>query len=130
MTGTILTVFAVLGAAAAVISGLLTEDAVKLPKAAGEILDTHETMGYIYLSVVIVSLIFRLSFGKKIYSSFGWLAFGISVVAAGVVSVGGYLGGEMVYTYGAGVKPVQESLLKSDSLALPDEKHESEESEH
>jgi len=117
-TATIVSVFAALGAIGAVITGLLAEDSVWHPEAAHEMLETHETVGLVFLGLVVIIAVFRLAIGNKIYDRFRWIGFVLALIACGVVAYGAYLGGEMVYTYGAGVKAAQTATANADSLKI------------
>lgn len=101
--GTITSLFALAGAVGAVVTGLIAEDSTWHPAAVHEMLETHELMGYIVLGLVAVLAIFRLAMHDKLTEKMGWVAFGIGIVTIGFITYGGYLGGEMVYTHGAGV---------------------------
>jgi uncharacterized membrane protein len=106
--GTITTVFALASAIAAVITGLVTEDTGWHPASVAGILETHELMGFIVLGLVAVLAIVRLAFHDKLDTAIGWLPVVIGGVAIVFVTYGGYLGGEMVFTHGAAVKPAEE----------------------
>jgi uncharacterized membrane protein len=108
--GSIVTVLAMLGALAALISGLIAEETVQHTGAAHNLLETHELLGYVYTGTLAAMAIFRFAIGKRLYGNLGYIAVLLSLIAAGVVSYGGYLGGEMVYTHGVGVKAVQQSV--------------------
>ena len=122
-TGTIVTVFAALGAGAAVLSGLIAEESVEESEQVESLIETHESLGFVYLGLILFLLIYRLALRKRLSGMTGWIAVIISVAAAVVVSIGGYIGGEMVYRYGTGVAAVQGA---SDSEI---DDHESEEAE-
>lgn len=115
---TIVAVFAALGAITAVITGLLAADSVWHPEAAHELVETHETVGFVFLGLVIILAVFRLAAGDRIHGRFKWIGFFIALAASGVVAYGSYLGGEMVYTHGAGVKQAESSVAKADSLTI------------
>ena len=115
-TANIISVFAALGAIAAVTTGLLAEDSAWLSETAHEIMETHEMFGFIFLGLIIVTAIFRLAIGDKIYDRFKWIGLILALVGSSIVSYGGYLGGEMVYTHGAGVKEAQLKTAEVDSL--------------
>ena len=117
LTGTILSVFAALGAAVTAISGLLAADDVWHLPASSEMLETHETLGLVFLGIIVVMLILRFALKDRIYGKLGWIVFVWGVIGAGVVTGGGYLGGEMVYRYGTGVKEAQMAVARADSLA-------------
>ena len=116
LTANIVSIFAGIGAVMAVISGLFAEKSVWHPGPAHELLETHEMFGFIFLGVIIVTVIFRLAIGDKIYDRFAWIGFVLALIASGIVGYGGYLGGEMVYTHGAGVMEAQIKTAEADSL--------------
>lgn len=113
----ILSVFASLGAVVAVISGTLASESIWHNEAAHELMETHETIGFIVLGIIIVLTIFRLAVGKKIYGSLGWIALIIGLVGASFVTYTAFLGGEMVFDHGAGVKEAQVETARADSLS-------------
>ena len=98
------------------ISGLFAEESIWHPGPAHEILEAHEMFGFIFLGVIIVTVIFRLAIGDKIYGRLKWIGFIMVLIASGIVGYGGYLGGEMVYTHGAGVMEAQIKTAEVDSL--------------
>ena len=114
--GTIMTLAALVGAVGAVLSGLIAEDSVWHPGAAHELLETHELIGFISLGIIAVAAIIRWALKDKLLGFGGWLILIITAVAIGFVSYGGYLGGEMVFTHGAGVKTAEELTAKNASL--------------
>jgi uncharacterized membrane protein len=101
--GTVVTVFAAVGAGATVLSGIFAEESVEHTPEIANLIEKHETLGFIFLGIVVFLVIYRLSLRRKLYGKAGWVSLMISVAAAAVVSMGGYYGGKMVYTYGAGV---------------------------
>jgi len=111
----ILTWFALAGAAAAVVSGLIAEDIGWRPASVGEMLETHELMGFLTLGFMALLAVVRTVFREKIESGLGWLPAVIGGLAIIFVAYGGYLGGEMVYTYGSGVKAA-ETASRNDSI--------------
>lgn len=132
----ILTVFAVAGAAVSVITGLIAEESIWHPQAAHELLETHETVGIIILSLASVLLIFRLALREKLLGRLGWIAVLIGLVGFGLVGYTGYLGGEIVYRYGAGVQQAESATATADSLRAvimgrnPQEAIQNQEEEH
>jgi uncharacterized membrane protein len=115
-TANILTVFAVLGTIMAVASGLLAAESVWHTDFGHELLETHETVGFIFTGILVVLAIFRFAVGERLFGKAGWIAFVLSMAAAAVVAYGSYLGGEMVYRYGTGVKEAQVATARADSL--------------
>jgi uncharacterized membrane protein len=112
----ILTVFALMGAILAVASGLFAEETVWHPESAHELLETHETVGFVFTGILIVLAVFRFAVGERLFGNAGWIAFVVSLAAALVVAYGSYLGGEMVFRYGTGVKEAQVASARADSL--------------
>jgi uncharacterized membrane protein len=141
--GTILSVFALAGAAAALISGLMAEDSAWKISQAHELLEDHETAAWIFLGFMAMYTSFRIVFRKKISESLGWLSLLLALWGSAIVARVGYLGGEMVFHYGTGVKQAEIQTNRADSLATiidpnyrPSEtgnetpEHESEKPEH
>lgn len=117
-TANILTIFAAAGAVMAVVSGLIAEDSIWHTDAAHELLELHETIGFTVLGLTLILLVLRPAVKKKkLFGSLGWLAVLLSFVASVLVGYTGYLGGEMVYKYGAGVQQAQTETARADSLA-------------
>lgn len=112
----ILTVFALLGAIFAVASGLFAGQTVWHTESAHEMLETHETVGFVFTGVLVVLAVFRFAVGERLFGNAGWIAFVLSLAAAGIVAYGSYLGGEMVYRYGTGVREAQVESARADSL--------------
>ncbi|OGC91501.1 MAG: hypothetical protein A2W25_00560 [candidate division Zixibacteria bacterium RBG_16_53_22] len=127
--GTILTLFALAGAIAAVATGLFAEETVWHSEAAEELIETHELLGFVYLGLVVLLTIVRLAFGKRPAGGAGWIGLAIAVIAAAIVSFGGHIGGQLVYRYGTGVMGMQDRQLESgmDDDQTPDDDYEDEE---
>lgn len=117
-TANILTIFAAIGAVMAVISGLIAEESIWHPEEAHELLELHEIMGFTVLGLMLILLIFRPAVKKKLFGSLGWVAVFLSFAASVLVGYTGYLGGEMVYKYGAGVQQAEIATARADSLTL------------
>jgi len=108
--GTVLSVFALAGAAAAVISGLVAEDSAWQIAQAHEIIEDHEIAGLIYTA-------FRIVFRHKISGKLGWLSLLLAFWGSAIVARVGYLGGEMVFRYGTAVEQAEIQTNRADSLA-------------
>jgi len=115
-TATLATYFAAVGGALAVVSGLFAEETVWHTEAAHELIETHEVFGLISLGIIVVLAIFRLAFRDKLSGGLKWVAFVIALAGAGTVAYGSYLGGEMVYRHGTGVKAAEDCAAKEASL--------------
>jgi uncharacterized membrane protein len=130
--GTILTLFALAGGIAAVGTGLFAEESVWHSPTAGELIERHELLGFTYLGIIVLLAILRLAAGKKFMNTLAWVGWIIAFAAAGVVSLGAYIGGELVYRHGTGVTGMQERLIDSshDNEQSPyDEEYDDEEEE-
>jgi len=127
---TIVSVFAALGAIAAVISGSIAEDSAGIPRAAHDMFELHETLGWSYLGVIIVLAIFRIAVKDKIDGAMGKIALLIGIIAMAIVSYGGYLGGELVFAHGAGINKAAISAgtseTNTDSQNIDDDEEEAE----
>jgi uncharacterized membrane protein len=115
--GTIISVFALLGAVAAVITGLIAEDSVWHAEAAHEILGDHKAAGLIFLGFSVLYTIFRFIYSKKINEGLGWLSLLLVIFGCSIVTRVGYLGGQLVYTHGTGVKAAELETVRADSLS-------------
>jgi len=120
----IITIFAAVGAVFAVVSGLIAEKSVWHPEQAHELLELHETIGFVVVGLTLILLIFRPAIKKKKSGSPGWVAVFLSLAAAVLVGYAGYLGGEIVYKHGTGVQQAEIATARADSLEqllqLPD----------
>ena len=103
-------IFAGAAAIVTVISGLLAESNVLHNDAAHEIMETHETLGFIVLGSILLLLIWRIILKGNFPGKAVWLYLIIGIGGIGVMFVGADYGGEMVYTHGVAVKavPVEE----------------------
>lgn len=89
-----------------VIAGLIAESRVPHVEAAHEIMETHETLGFITLGSILLLLVWRLFLKGKLPQKALALYLFIGIAGLGVMFTGAYYGGEMVYTYGVAVKAV------------------------
>jgi uncharacterized membrane protein len=105
--GTVLTVFALIGTAAAVLTGVLAEETVWHPESAEPLIEKHELLGFVVLGLVAVIFIIRLAASRRLSGPMGLLSLILALAASAVVGYSAYLGGEMVYRYGTGVAPAQ-----------------------
>ena len=89
-----------------VITGLIAENRVPHVDAAHEIMEIHETLGFITLGSILLLLVWRLFLKGKLPEKAIALYLFIGIAGLGVMFTGAYYGGEMVYTYGVAVKAV------------------------
>ena len=100
----------VMSAALAVATGGMEEDLAKRAGAPESVLDLHESLGTVTLVVFVVLL------GLRLAMQWGWLkeirslTLGLGVIGIVTLALTGYWGGELVYTYGIGVKAVMISV--------------------
>jgi len=100
----------VMSAALAVATGGWEEDLVERAGAPESVLELHESLGMGTL-VVFVALL-----GLRLVMQWGWfrevrfLTFGLGAVGIVILALTGYWGGELVYTYGIGVKAVMSPM--------------------
>jgi uncharacterized membrane protein len=139
-------ILGVAGAIAAIITGLIQEDKLVHNEAIHELMETHETLGFIFSSlfaVLLVWMIFRKSKMKT-----GELAILVIfiIISAGLVTYSAHLGGKMVYGEGAGVIPMkpileheghhhhgEDEMTEHHEVAMPDsisEGHEDHDHDH
>jgi uncharacterized membrane protein len=97
-------IFASLSVIATVIFGLIAESRAPHTDAGHELLETHETIGFIVLGIIFILTIWRIILKSKLPVKGLAIYFVFSVLGVGLMFVGGYYGGEMVYTHGYGVK--------------------------
>ncbi len=96
----------VMAAGVAVVTGGMEEDLAKRAGAPESVLDLHESLGQVTL-VIFVALL-----GLRLAMQLGWLkeiralSLGLGAIGIVILSLAGYWGGDLVYTYGIGVKAV------------------------
>lgn len=96
----------VMSAAFAVATGGMEEDLAERAGAPKAVIELHESLGTVTL-VVFVALL-----GLRLAMQWGWLkeirslTLGLGVIGIAILALTGYWGGELVYTYGIGVKAV------------------------
>jgi uncharacterized membrane protein len=98
--------FAGAAAIVTVLTGLLAANNVAHNDAAHEIMERHETIGFIVLGIILLLVVWRLFLKGKLPGKLLWLYIVVALVGVGTMFFGAYLGGEMVYTYGVAVKAV------------------------
>lgn len=89
-----------------VISGLLAQANVPHNDAAHEVMETHESIGYLVLAGILILLSWRIWLKGKFPSKIKVLFLIIGLVTLGLTFTGAYYGGELVYTHGVAVKAV------------------------
>jgi len=97
--GFYLLIIGTLSALAAWLTGVIFT--AEMSGSAGEVKDTHELFAIITLVTLIITSILRIILKNKDKENtkFKWLAFGLYGLAAISVSITGFFGGTLVYTY-------------------------------
>ena len=104
--------FALPSAIASVLTGIYAESLVPPDEAIHKAIETHSTFGVIVLAVIAVLFIWRIAAQGRYFRKLPALFTIVGIIGFGVMSVGAYFGGELVFTHGAGVKPVMENMAK------------------
>ncbi len=99
-------IFAGVAVAVTAFSGWLAANNVPHNDAVHEMMETHETLGYIVLGIILLLLFWRIILKGKFPGKAAWLYIGIGLAGLGVMFTGANYGGEMVYTHGVAVKAV------------------------
>ena len=97
-------VFASLSVIATVIFGLIAEARAPHTDAGHALLKTHETLGFIVMGIILILVIWRIILKGKLPLKGLVVYLSVAILGVGLMFVGGYYGGEMVYTHGYGVK--------------------------
>jgi uncharacterized membrane protein len=107
-------ILGVAGTIAAAISGLMEEGTFIHNEQIHELLVKHKFNGITILVVFLSMLVWlwmrKNKMGNKEYTT--WVV--CSFLALGLIFYQGFLGGEMVFEQGAGVKPMEQQLQKSE----------------
>jgi len=102
---------AALASVATVASGVLAESSLPHNDAIHEIMTLHERIGFAVMGIILVLFLGRLLLSKKALAWFPGVVMAVGVIGVALMLVGGYYGGEMVYTHGMGVKPMMEKMM-------------------
>jgi uncharacterized membrane protein len=97
-------IFGTVAGVLTIITGLIAEDHIIVSPPVHDILEKHETIGFVILGLVMVMVVWRIFISGKFPargSSF-YTILTISVVV--LIAINGFYGGEMVFKYGAAVK--------------------------
>ncbi|MEO8168948.1 MAG: DUF2231 domain-containing protein [bacterium] len=97
-------VVGVLGAAAAVISGLIAEKTVSISASATEHFQTHQQMAFLVAGIYAALILWRTANRGEIPTKLKWAFLGIAAIGVAALWTGAWYGGEMVYRFGVGVQ--------------------------
>jgi uncharacterized membrane protein len=93
-----------LGTAAAVVSGLLAEDAVQHSEQAHEIMETHETLALVVLAIFGLLAIWRIARRGVWRDREQPFALAAGVIGVALVVYAASLGGKLVFDHGLGIR--------------------------
>ncbi len=93
-------------------SGLYEAGRVVHNEAIHEIMETHELLGYIITSAFVLITLWFVIRRRKIKTKELTLIAFLLLASSGVLVYSAYLGGQMVYEQGAGVKPMEKMMLE------------------
>ena len=96
----------VLSAVLAVVTGGMEEELAERAGAPESVLELHESLGTVTLVVFAVLLGWRLAMQWGWVKDIPSLTLGLGAIGLVMLALTGYWGGELVYTYGIGVKGV------------------------
>jgi len=106
--------FGVGGAVLAVVTGLIEEASLVHNEAIHELMETHESLGFIFSSIFLVGLIWMIIRKAKMKLPELRALVIILILASGLLTYSAHLGGTMVYREGAGVEPMKTILQQED----------------
>ncbi|MBD0372713.1 MAG: DUF2231 domain-containing protein [Pyrinomonadaceae bacterium] len=81
-------------------------------------LRAHMALGLIFYGLLIMMMVWRLSFWQEGQSVSWWYLIAMAVVSF-VMTVQGYLGGELVYRYGVEVEQAHRELPEREATSAP-----------
>jgi len=123
-------IFASLSVIATVIFGLIAEARAPHTDAGHALLKTHETLGFIVLGIILILTIWRIILKGKMPTKALAAYLVIAILGVGLMFVGGYYGGEMVYTHGYGVEAAVQTTEHAHSEGTSHEQSPAELEEH
>lgn len=99
-------IFATIAGILSLITGLLAEANAPHVDAAHEILETHETLGFIIVVSILVLFIWRMVLKGKFPAKAMILYLLIGLAGVGIMIRSSFLGGELVFVHGVAVEAV------------------------
>jgi len=105
------------GAALAVITGGWEEDKLKMSDALHEAVEQHETVGFLFAWLAAALFVWKLLRRAHMKANETRVFIGAYAVTVILMLYGGWLGGKLVYEYGAGVKGV--TILETEKRSDP-----------
>jgi len=99
-------IFGAISGVLSLITGLLAEANVPHQEAAHEIMETHETLGFIIVGAILILFVWRLILKGQFPARAMILYLLIGLAGAGVMIRSAFLGGELVFVHGVAVEAV------------------------
>jgi uncharacterized membrane protein len=96
----------------AVVTGVLAEEAAPETEAIHGIVERHELVGFAVLALAAGLILWRFLLRGGVPGRFRIFYMVASAVLAALLVYGGYLGGELVYRHGVGVKAKPSPVLQ------------------
>jgi uncharacterized membrane protein len=106
-----------LGTGAAALTGGWAEDSLTMSNTLHEAVEQHETIGYILVWLYACLLVWKILRRQTMPAAENRIFLGALLVATVLLVYSGWLGGELVYEYGAGVKGVTIDLPQNNPTA-------------
>jgi uncharacterized membrane protein len=100
-----------LGAVLAIVTGSLAEDLVVKGGAPKAVIERHETLAYASSALFAALLAMKILIRSGRLRELPALSLAVGLVGLGLLSVAGYVGGSLVYEFGAGVIGVKALLV-------------------
>ena len=94
-----------IGLIAAVLTGLVAKDGLRLASGGGAYLDTHQELAFFNSVLFTVLLLWRVASRTRLPSSNQAWYFIIFVAGVASLWIAAWVGGELVYRFGTGVLP-------------------------
>src|ERR687884_1515854 len=106
----------IIGAAVAAVFGIIDWLSIK-DRATKKVADWHARLNVIALLIFAASFYLRTTSGARVVSRSYYIAVALSVVGVILITISGYLGGELVFKHGVAVNPQHDSLAEEANKA-------------
>ena len=94
------------GLAAAIVSGLLAKSTVSIPVQASATFETHEQIAFLLAALAASLLLWRIASRMLLPTKNKAVFLLLMAIMVVVMWIGAWYGGELVYSFGTGVQPV------------------------
>ena len=109
-----------IGGLAATLSGVLSEDVAKNAGVPEKAIDRHEFFALTTLALFAILILVRILGRNHGSRKVRWLYMAAAFIGLSFLSVTGYLGGDLVFRYGAGVESKATSVISPQGQARVD----------